>query len=134
MTIDTTHDPALQSWVESANSADTDFPIQNLPFGRFRPAAHDEWRIGVALGDQVLDLRAAGLTDHADMNRLMGLAPNERRALRRSLSDGLRRGSAQEKAWQAALFAASTVELGLPCRIGDYTVCYIGIHHAATVG
>jgi fumarylacetoacetase len=134
MTIDPTHDPALQSWVESANAADTDFPIQNLPFGRFRSASHDEWRIGVAIGDQVLDLRAAGLTDHADMNRLMGLSPDERCALRRALSDGLRRGSAQEKAWRAALFAASAVELGLPCRIGDYTDFYVGIHHATTVG
>ena len=37
--IDATHDPALRSWVESANAADTDFPIQNLPFGRFRAGA-----------------------------------------------------------------------------------------------
>ena len=58
--IDATHDPALQSWVASANTADTDFPIQNLPFGRFRRAGSDEpWRIGVAIGDQVLDLRLA---------------------------------------------------------------------------
>ena len=134
MTIDATHDPALQSWVESANAADTDFPIQNLPFGRFRSAGHDEWRIGVAIGDQVLDLRTAGLTDHTDMNRLMAMAPDERRALRGSLSQGLRRGSTQEKAWRAALFAADTVELGLPCRIGDYTDFYVGIHHATTVG
>ena len=34
--IDQTHDPALQSWVESANDPDSDFPVQNLPFGRFR--------------------------------------------------------------------------------------------------
>ena len=134
MTIDATHDPALQSWVESANAADTDFPIQNLPFGRFKPAGHDEWRIGVAIGDQVLDLRAAGLVDHADMNLLMGLAPHERRALRSALSNGLRQGSALENAWQAALFEASAVELGLPCRIGDYTDFYVGIHHATTVG
>ena len=33
-----THDPSITSWVESANTADTDFPIQNLPFGVFRPA------------------------------------------------------------------------------------------------
>ena len=134
MTIDATHDPALQSWVESANAADTDFPIQNLPFGRFRSAGHDEWRIGVAIGDQVLDLRAAGLADHTDMNRLMAMAPDERRALRRSLSQGLRCGSTQEKTWRAALVAAGTVELGLPCRIGDYTDFYVGIHHATTVG
>ena len=42
----------LQSWVESANDPVSDFPIQNLPFGRFRLEAHDQWRIGVAIGDQ----------------------------------------------------------------------------------
>ena len=36
--LDRTHDPALRSWVESANRADTDFPLQNLPYGRFRRA------------------------------------------------------------------------------------------------
>ena len=38
ITLDATHDPALRSWVESANDPACDFPIQNLPFGRFRPA------------------------------------------------------------------------------------------------
>ena len=57
---DATHDPALRSWVPSANDGKTDFPIQNLPFGRFRRSGTDEpWRIGVAIGDQVLDLRQA---------------------------------------------------------------------------
>ena len=36
--VDDTHDAALQSWLESANDPATDFPIQNLPFGRFRRA------------------------------------------------------------------------------------------------
>ena len=57
VSIDTTHDPALQSWVESANDPWTNFPIQNLPFGRFRRADDMDWCIGVAIGDQVLDLR-----------------------------------------------------------------------------
>ena len=53
-----THDPELRSWVASANAAGTDFPIQNLPFGRFRPAGSTSaLRIGVAIGDQVLDLQ-----------------------------------------------------------------------------
>ena len=58
--VDATHDPALTSWVVSANAADTEFPIQNLPFGRFRRGGSVEpLRIGVAIGDQVLDLREA---------------------------------------------------------------------------
>ena len=58
-TSNATHDPKLRSWVASANAAGCDFPIQNLPFGRFRPRRQraSASRIGVAIGDQVLDLR-----------------------------------------------------------------------------
>jgi fumarylacetoacetase len=132
--IDATHDPDLQSWVEPANAADADFPIQNLPFGRFRVAGEADWRIGVAIGDQVLDLRATGLVDHADMHVLMGLAPAARRELRAALSQGLRRGSSSEARWRPALRPLHAVELGLPCPIRNYTDFYAGIHHATAVG
>jgi fumarylacetoacetase len=132
--IDATHDPERVSWVESANSTEADFPIQNLPFGRFRTAGAGGWRLGVAIGDQVLDLREAGLVDHADMARLMQLPPAERQALRVALSEGLTRGSARETAWRAALRPRSGVEVGLPCSIGDYTDFYVGVHHATAVG
>lgn len=135
--IDATHDPALQSWVASANAAGTDFPIQNLPFGRFRAAGQAsgaDWRIGVAIGDQVLDLRATGLVDHADMHALMALAPAARRELRAALSQGLQRGSRSESRWRAALLPQQGVELGLPCPIRNYTDFYVGIHHATAVG
>ena len=62
MSLNETHDPALRSWVASANAADTDFPIQNLPFAVFRRKGSSEaWRGGVAIGDQIVD-RAAGAT------------------------------------------------------------------------
>ena len=131
---DPTHDAALQSWVESANDPASDFPIQNLPFGRFRLEADADWRIGVAIGDQVLDLRAAGLIDSHDMNRLMRLLPETRRSLRQAMVEGLREGSPQQKQFQAALHAQADVELGLPCEIGDYTDFYTSIHHATTIG
>ena len=132
--IDATHDPALQSWVESANDPATDFPIQNLPFGRFRAEDDADWRIGVAIGDQVLDLCAVSLIDHCDMNRLMRLLPDERRSLREAISEGLRVGSPRQKMLQAALRAQAGVELGLPCQIGDYTDFYTSVHHATTIG
>ncbi|AMM24920.1 fumarylacetoacetase [Variovorax sp. PAMC 28711] len=133
--LDTTHDTQLRSWVDSANVADCDFPIQNLPFGRFRPADTEEpFRIGVAIGDQVLDLDAAKLVDHADMNRLMAATPEERAALRKALSEGLAEGSTKKGDWELALYAQSSVELTVPCRIHDYTDFYTGIHHATTVG
>jgi len=132
--IDATHDPALTSWVESANDPATDFPIQNLPFGRFRTTPDSSWRIGVAIGDQILDLHAAGLIDSADMNRLMRMAPAPRGALRQALSEGLRSGSRLMVAWREALVRQAAVEMGLPCEIGDYTDFYTSIHHATTVG
>ena len=132
--IDATHDPDRRSWVESADDAASDFPIQNLPFGRFREADDMDWRIGVAIGDQVLDLARAGLVESADMRRLLCLRPAERVALRCEISEGLRRGSARQTAWREALVPQARVELGLPCEIGDYTDFYIGIHHAMAVG
>jgi fumarylacetoacetase len=132
--LDDTHDPAAQSWLDSANDPATDFPIQNLPFGRFRRRDDSSWNVGVAIGDQVLDLRSAKLIDSADMNRLMRLSSEPRRALRRAIFEGLRAGSAQEGAFRAALVPQSRVELGVPCDIGDYTDFYTSIHHATTVG
>jgi fumarylacetoacetase len=147
--LDATHDPALRSWVASANAADADFPIQNLPFGRFRPNAGAKgWRVGVAIGDQVLDLRALhdqelwGADEQAllqplaegDLNAFMALGSAARRRLRTLLSEALREGSRWQAQLQPCLRAQQEVELGLPCRIGDYTDFYTGIHHAASVG
>ena len=59
--LNETHNPALLSWLDSANQADTDFPIQNLPFAVFKRANNNEaFRGGVAIGDQVIDLTALG--------------------------------------------------------------------------
>lgn len=133
--IDATHDPKLKSWVGSANDAGSDFPIQNLPFGRFRVAgSNGGWRIGVAIGDQVLDLRVAGLVDTDDMNALMAAKPEERQALRRRISEGLREGSADKAAWSEALVPQSKCEYTVPCKVGDYTDFYTGIHHATNIG
>lgn len=133
--LNATHDPKLRSWVASANEAGTDFPIQNLPFGRFRTAGSSEaFRIGVAIGDQVLDLRAAGLVDTDDMNALMGASVKDRQALRAAISAGLAEGSDKQAAWSKALLAQAKAEMTVPCRIGDYTDFYTGIHHATTIG
>ncbi|MCW5663245.1 MAG: fumarylacetoacetase [Piscinibacter sp.] len=145
--LDATHDPALRSWVASANAADTEFPIQNLPFGRFRRGSA-AWRIGIAIGDQVLDLnRAAGTsvwpTDlrpllaplaEGDLNAFMALGAAARQTLRRALSPALAEGSAAQAALAPCLVPQAEIELGVPCRIGDYTDFYVGIHHATAVG
>lgn len=133
--VNATHDPQLRSWVASANLAGCDFPIQNLPFGRFRRTGSAEaFRIGVAIGDQVLDLKAAGLVDHADMNALMAAAPAERQALRARLSAGLAEGSAEQAAWAKALVPQAQCEYTVPCEVRDYTDFYTSVHHATTIG
>ena len=147
--LDHTHDPALRSWVASANDAASDFPIQNLPFGRFRRAGTDApWRVGVAIGDQVLDLRLAGeqcpwsgelpqllaLLASGDLNAFMALGVAARRAVREALSLALREGSDQGPFLELCLVPQAAVEMSVPCRIGDYTDFYTGIHHATTVG
>ncbi|MCJ9713637.1 fumarylacetoacetase, partial [Bordetella hinzii] len=59
MTLNETHDPALKSWVASANDGQTDFPIQNLPFASFRRRGSQEaFRPGVAIGQAIVDLGA----------------------------------------------------------------------------
>jgi len=140
-TTDFTHDPALRSWVESANDDASDFPIQNLPFGRLRRAG-EHWRLGVAIGDQVLDLKRAieaGLALHSslaldDMNTFMSLGAPARREARALLSKALSAGSTHEHALRACLVEQREVELSVPCRIGDYSDFYTGIHHATAVG
>lgn len=148
-TLDATHDSALRSWVDSANGPGTDFPVQNLPYGRFRRTGSAEpWRVGVAIGNQVLDLRlareqckwnddidrllqplAAG-----DLNAFMAQSPGARRALRTALSKALREDGEQRPLLARCLVSQDSVEMALPCAIGDYTDFYTGIHHATTVG
>ncbi len=149
--LDHTHDPALRSWVASANSADTDFPIQNLPLGMARAAGSTgAFRPVTAIGDQVLDLIAAAelgaLSDALGavlraceghgLNPLMAIGPDLRRQLRHELVAALRdeAGSKQATALAPALKPMADAEMTLPCRIGDYTDFYAGIHHATTVG
>jgi fumarylacetoacetase len=147
--IDATHDATLRSWVASANRAGCDFPIQNLPLGKFRRAGSSEpWRIGIAIGDQVLDLLLArtqcawsGDVDRlleplagGDMNRFMALGPAARRALRAAMSQLLREGSEHGPLFEACLVPQAAVEMALPCAIGGYTDFYTSIHHATAVG
>ena len=96
ITLNETHDPARRSFVDSANAPGSEFPIQNLPFGVFRPAAGEPPRVGVAIGDQILDVAAAssfaGPAAEAAkncaaprLNHLMSLGPQVWSALRISL-------------------------------------------------
>ena len=126
---DHTHDPALRSWVESANQADCGFPIQNLPFGTFRRRGAAGTAAGVAIGDQVLDVTAAFGVE--SVRSVMALPPAGRADLRQRISGYL---AQREPGSGRFLAPVSEVELLLPCEIGDYTDFYASIHHATNVG
>ena len=127
--IDRTHDPALRSWVETANQPDTDFPIQNLPFASFREPGGERTRVGVAIGDRILDATAA--FQIASMQALMAMPRSARRELRARISEFL---STYSQGAERYLIPLAGVELMLPCEIGDYTDFYASIHHATNVG
>ena len=141
-----THDPALRSWVDSANLSGAEFPIQNLPFGAVR-AGSGSARLVVAIGDRVLDLAAtgdagalAGLDDQVilacrapALNDLMALGHPGWSALRARLS-ALLRADAVSRPPAGALRPIAEVELVLPVAIGDYTDFYASVHHATNVG
>jgi fumarylacetoacetase len=134
-TCNATLNPSLRSWVTSANLSGSDFPIQNLPFGRFRTSSDEPWRIGVAIGDMVLDLKAAELINHSDMNQLLAMKKEDRVALRIAISNGLKEDApVNHSAFEQSLFKQSSVEIGMPCEVGDFTDFYVGIHHATAVG
>jgi len=149
--IDDTHDPALESWLESANDPATDFPIQNLPLGVFvdRGTVDPVPRIGTAIGDRVLDLRGvveAGMLAGASrtvldalcewtLNSWMGTTSEDRLALRRALSALLGAGNAARRPQISPyLGRLADVEMMVPTMVGDYTDFYASIFHATSVG
>ncbi|HTS89485.1 MAG TPA: fumarylacetoacetase [Gemmatimonadales bacterium] len=148
--LDITHDPARRSWVASANLPETEFPLQNLPLGLFRSSPAERPRIGVAIGDRVLDLvgtlerghldlpeRLAALCHLPRLNELMGCALEWRLALRRALSDALGEGSplaADRAAHERLLRPLHEIQLLLPAEVGDYSDFYASVDHATNVG
>ena len=140
-----THNPGLRSWVEAANAPAADFPIQNLPLGVFRRPGSEVAHIGVAIGDQILDLALCCdrriLRDLPEvlqvacaeptLNRLAALGPSPNGELRRRVSDLLRAGA---PALPDLLVAMRDAEMMLPLSIGGYTDFYASIFHATNVG
>jgi len=136
---DETNDPALTSWVQSAQ--DSDFPIQNLPLGIFSVGERRR-RACVAIGDYVLDLVAiADLLDekwqgdlgqpvlNSWLARGAGAQLQLRHRLMELLSDAKYRDDVEPE-----LIGQTEVRMHLPCIVGDYTDFYVGIHHATNVG
>ena len=140
---------ALTSWVASANQPDTDFPLENLPYGVFRYAHRKT--IGVAIGDRILDLggcASEGLLNELPgeivdgctaqlLNPLMALGPQAWTALRRKLQEFLgdrETNSERQSRLASMLVPMRDAEMQIPVQIGDYTDFYASIHHATRVG
>jgi fumarylacetoacetase len=151
--LDETHDVKRKSWIASANNH-ADFPIQNLPLCIFSAAnvVGTAPRGGVAIGDEVFDLKAACeaklLSGEAEkaaraasagtLNELMALGAGPRAALRKQLSALLAEGTAEAARAQSLaskiLHKGAVCTLHLPAKIGAFTDFFAGITHAENGG
>src|ERR1700738_1782427 len=149
--LDHTHDIKIKSWLDSANLPGTDFSLQNLPFGIFRRRNSRETpRVGVAIGDSVLDVsacavpglfpseleQAAKSCSSPTLNALMALGRPHWTGLRHQLHSLLRSDASKKirSSVSAFLVPRAEAELLLPAGIGDYTDFYASIFHATNVG
>ncbi|MDX5358215.1 MAG: fumarylacetoacetase [Rhodobacterales bacterium] len=136
--------PLMRSWVQSANSPDTDFPLNNLPCGVFSRGGEDP-RCGVAIGDMILDVSAleeVGLLRLADepvldvpfWNEVMELGPDAWARLRILLLGFLTEGSEVKSQVEPYLVPQAGSRMHMPFLISEYTDFYAGKHHAFNVG
>ncbi len=140
--IDPTHDPDRRSWVDSANAPDSDFPIQNLPWGVFS-AGDGPRRVGVAIGEMILDvtaLEADGVIEPAPgqqvfargiLNPFMALTPTVWTETRARLADLLDAATGDRA---LPLVAQSDARMHLPVFVRSFTDFYASKEHATNVG
>jgi fumarylacetoacetase len=132
----------LNSWVTSANTADTDFPLNNLPYGVFTGADRSA-HCGVAIGDQILDVTAAedaglfklvqpGVFAAGSWNTFMAL--DHWSEFRQNLTQALSEGSPAQSQLEAHLVAQADVQMLMPFTVTEFTDFYAGRHHATNVG
>jgi fumarylacetoacetase len=131
-----------RSWVEGANSPETDFPLNNLPYGVFSAEGKDP-RCGVAIGAHILDLAALenagllafeGALGTGSWNAIMSMGPATWQALRDRLTHLLAEGSGDREKVEPLLAPAAGAMLHMPFIVAEYTDFYSGRHHASNVG
>ena len=134
----------MKSWVTSANSPDTPFPLNNLPYGVFSLNGEDA-RCGVAIGDMILDMAALetaelisldedGAFDLPFWNDVMDLGPDVWAKLRTRLQEILAEGSADQAAIEPYLVPLADAQLHMPLMVAEYTDFYAGKQHAQNMG
>jgi fumarylacetoacetase len=142
------NDPKLRSFIDVDPASD--FPIQNLPYGIFSTVTDATRRVGVAIGDQVLDLaalEAAGLVVAGDakgvfaqpsINAFMALGPEAWTKVRARISMLLRHDHAElrdnAELRRLALHSRHAVRLHLPLAVAGFTDFYSSKEHATNVG
>jgi fumarylacetoacetase len=142
------NDASLKSFIKVP--AESHFPIQNLPFGVFSTSAEDRRRVGVAIGDQVLDLAVvenAGLLpmntrgpvfDRASLNAFIDLGNAAWRETRGAISELLRHDNPvlrdDKNLREKAFVPTAEANLHLPVEIPGYTDFYSSKEHATNVG
>lgn len=130
-----THDPNLVSWIESANRPDSDFPLQNLPVCRFFRG--NDLQIGIAVGDYVLDFEPFYNSFIADGFKPVDLELAASSEVRAALIEALSadaKESTRNLVRDHYLTPIATAKLALPFEIRDYTDFYCSIFHATNVG
>lgn len=136
----------MKSWVGSANSATTPFPLNNLPYGVFSTAEIDR-HCGVAIGDMILDvttLEDAGVIQIDEIpvfdlpmwNEFMDMGAEVWSAFRNSLQDLLGADAAADtqSTLQPYLVAQTDAQMHMPFAVAEYTDFYAGKNHAVNVG
>ena len=140
--------PLLNSWITSANTSETPFPLNNLPYGVFNDASNDEdedIRCGVAIGDMILDVTLAeeeGLLELEDedvfaygtWDLFMDLGPDAWAAFRTWLQDALAQGSDKQAVLEPLLVPLASANMHMPFNVAEYTDFYAGRQHAANMG
>lgn len=128
----------LQSWVPVPEGSD--FPVQNLPYGVFTPPRGTTPRVGVAIGEQVLDLAAiwAGTPLGADLasgslNRFLRRGPAEWAYVRHRVTT-LLTTEEQRRLVEANLYRIEECRLHLPVEVADYVDFYASEQHATNLG
>ena len=146
--LNETHNPARRSFVESANAPDCDFPIQNLPYCMYRPGGtpNAQFRVGVAIGDQILDVVAAGpllgssaaeiaRASHAPfLNHLMAMGSQAWSTLRLGLSRALSTENTNAGAIRPHLTPMLQAEVRLPVAFRNFTDFFASVFHATNAG
>jgi fumarylacetoacetase len=142
------NDPRLRSFVDVEPSSD--FPIQNLPYGVFFTPERPVLRVGVAIGDRVLDLAAleaeglirfelaCGVFAQPSLNAFMTLGPRVWSQTRARISELLRHDNPElrdnAELRRRALVPQALVQLHMPIEVAGYTDFYSSKEHASNVG